>query len=138
MDTIIKELRQFWPKEALARGRHYQFNDGVERVIRTVQEKLAAWMSEQQPSHWSIGCYDVQWRMNTKSCDSTKQTPYFRTFGRHPRVNTSPLRVDPKVLDDLHVEAELTDDIENECTRRETKSASSLLCERKIQSLPGL
>lgn len=53
-------------------------------------------------------------------------------------MNTSPLRVDPKVLDDLHVEAELTDDIENECTRRETKSASSLLCERKIQSLPGL
>jgi hypothetical protein len=104
MDDIIKELKRFWPAVTLARGCHTESKDGVERVIRSVHEKLVAWMP-----HWSVGCYDVQWRINTQCSKALQQTPYFKLFGHHPRMDIS---VSPKLLDAYHTEAELPEAVE--------------------------
>jgi hypothetical protein len=112
MDDIIKELKRFWPAVTLARGCHTESKDRVERMIRSVHEKLIAWMIEQQSPHWSVGCYDVQWTINTQGSKAPEQTPYFKLFGHHPRMNISHSSVNPKVLDQYHTEAELSEVVE--------------------------
>jgi hypothetical protein len=46
LSEVITQVRQLWPKCRMVRGspRHSPSNGGVERVNRTMQEKLGAWM----------------------------------------------------------------------------------------------
>jgi hypothetical protein len=111
IDLIIKEVKNFWPDCQMVRGspRHSESNEGVERVSQTVQKKLGGWMRTKNSKHWSIGCKIVQWRINTQTHDTTKNTPCHLTYGQHPRVGVLNLPVSRAVLKRLATEAELND-----------------------------
>jgi hypothetical protein len=48
LDQVIAELKQLWPDCRMVRGspRHSESNGGIERINRTVQQKLGAWMRD--------------------------------------------------------------------------------------------
>ena len=54
--AIITEIKQLWPECQMVRGspRHSQSNGGVERVNRTIQSKLGAWMTGNNSRRWSV------------------------------------------------------------------------------------
>ena len=58
IDEIITEIKQLWPECLMVRGspRHSQSNGGIERVNRTMQDKLGAWMTDTSSRRWS-GCF---------------------------------------------------------------------------------
>ena len=107
--NIITEVRQLWPNCRMVRGspRHSQSNGGVERVNRTVQQKLGAWMSTTGSRHWAVGCKIVMWRYNTQQHRTIGDIPYRLLFGQEPRVGISSLHLDPNLLDQLATEAQL-------------------------------
>ena len=47
-----------WPEGRMVRGspRRSSTNGGVERLNRTLENKLGSWMAENNSKHWSIGC----------------------------------------------------------------------------------
>ena len=78
LGEVITEIRKLWPECIMVRGspRHSESNGGVERVNRTVQQKLAAWMHRNNSTQWSIGCKVVQFEINTQFHSTIKSTPY--------------------------------------------------------------
>jgi len=46
--------------------RHSPSNGGVERLNRTMEEKLGAWIAKTSNTNWSIGCRLMMWRYNTQ------------------------------------------------------------------------
>jgi hypothetical protein len=109
IDLIINELKNLWPECQMVRGspRHSESNGGVERVNRTVQMKLGAWMKTNNSKHWAIGCKLVQWRINTQHHRTINDTPYHLVYGQHPRIGISNLPISEDVLKNLVTEAEL-------------------------------
>ena len=109
MSEVVSEIRNLWPECRMVHGspRHSESNGGVERVNRTVQEKLHAWMVKHQSKRWSVGCHLVQWQINTQFHHTVQNVPYVLTFGQKPRVGISDLPLDRSVIDKLHTEAEL-------------------------------
>ena len=109
LGEVITEIRKLWPECRMVTGtpRHSESNGGVERVNRTVQQKLHAWMKMNNSTRWSIGCSKVAWQVNTQYHETIKNVPYVLTFGQRPRIGISNLPVDPSILDSLHTEAEL-------------------------------
>ena len=110
IDKIIKEIKNLWPEVKLVRGspRHSESNGGVERVNQTVQHKLGHWMKENNSQRWSIGCKIIQWRYNTQIHRTLgDKSPYWCTYGQHPRCGISNLPLDPILLDSLATEAQL-------------------------------
>ena len=109
LTKIIVNIRELWPDCRMVRGspRHSPSNGGVERVNRTVEEKLGAWMRETRNTNWSVGCRIIMWRYNTQLHGTIKQLPYECMFGQVPRVGISSLPLDPSVLDTLSTEAQL-------------------------------
>jgi len=87
--------------------RHSESNGGVERVNRTVQAKLGAWMRDTGSRRWSIGCRIVMWRYNTQMHRTLGNVPYRLLFGQLPRVGISSLLLDPNLINSLATEAEL-------------------------------
>ena len=65
---VVSEIRKLWPESRMVTGtpRHSESNGGVERVNRTMQEKLYAWMRHNNSTRWSIGCSQVAWQVNTQ------------------------------------------------------------------------
>ena len=57
MGEIISEVKNVWPECAIVNSRpcHSESQGGIERLNRTVQEKLAAWMPENKSKKWSVG-----------------------------------------------------------------------------------
>jgi hypothetical protein len=109
IDLVIKEVKNLWPECKMVRGspRHSESNGGVERVNRTVQQKLGGWMKTNKSNHWAIGCRIAMWRINTQIHHTIKDTPYHLTYGQHPHVGIANLPVSADVLDRLTTEAEL-------------------------------
>ena len=79
----------------------------MERVNRTVQQKLHAWMKKNNSQRWSTGCKTAQWQVNSQYHATVKNVPYVLTFGQKPRVGISNLLVDKSVIDRLHTKKEL-------------------------------
>ncbi len=106
---VITEVRQLWPKCRMVRGspHHSPSNCGVERVNRTMQEKLGAWMKECKLRQWTIGCRLMMWRYNTQSHHTIGNIPYRLVFGQLPRVCISALPLDASVITQLAMEAQL-------------------------------
>ena len=65
LTEVVTEVRNLWPECIMVMGtpRHSESNGGVERVNRTVQQKLPAWMKNNNSTRWSIGCKTVQWQV---------------------------------------------------------------------------
>ena len=83
-------------------------NGGVERFNRTMEEKIGAWMKDNNSTRWSIGCRIVCWRYNTQTHRALGGvSPYHKTFGQIPRVGISGLKIDSALLSTLHTELEL-------------------------------
>jgi hypothetical protein len=83
LTKVIANVRELWPECHMVRGspRHSLSNGGVERVNRTVEEKLGAWMRETKHKNWSVGCRIIMWRYNTQGHGTIKQFPYECMFG---------------------------------------------------------
>jgi hypothetical protein len=64
LTKIIAKVRKLWPERRMVRGspRHSPSNGGVERVNRTVEDKLGSWMRETRNTNWSVGCRLIMWR----------------------------------------------------------------------------
>ena len=109
IDEIITEIKQLWPECRMVRGspRHSQSNGGIERVNRTMQDKLGAWMTDTSSRRWSVGCRLMMWRYNTQIHRTVKDIPYRLVFGQKPRVGISGLHLDYSLLDKLATEADL-------------------------------
>ena len=110
IDDIISEIKLLWSECRLVRGspRHSESNGGIERENRTGENKLGAWMKDNNSKRWSIGAKIVQWRFNTQINRSIgNKTAYHLTFGQRPRVGISSLPIDASVLDTLSTEADL-------------------------------
>ena len=106
LTKIIAKVRGLWPECHMVRGltRHSPSNGGVERVNRTVQEKLGSWMRETRNTNWSVGC---MWRYNTQVHWTIKSIPYECMFGQAPRVGISSLPLDEGLINLLSTKAQL-------------------------------
>ena len=93
---VITEIRRIWPDCLMVRGlpRHSQSNGGVERVNRTIQEKLGSWMKDTNSRRWSVGCQLVMFRYNTQQHRTVGDIPYRLVFGQLPRVGISTLHLE--------------------------------------------
>ena len=109
LSEVIHEIKLLWPECRMVRGspRHSPSNGGVERLNRTMEEKLGAWMAETGNTNWSIGCRLMMWRYNTQEHRTVGDVPYRLVFGQMPRVGISSLHLSPTVLDSLATEAQL-------------------------------
>jgi hypothetical protein len=87
--------------------RHFPSNGGVERLNRTMEEKLGAWMAETGSTNWSISCRLMMWRYNTQEHRTVGNVPYHLVSGQMPRVGISSLHLSATVLDILATEAQL-------------------------------
>jgi hypothetical protein len=87
--------------------RHSPSNGRVERVNRTMQEKLGAWMKDCKSRQWTIGCCLMMWPYNTQNHCPIGNIPYCLVFGQLPHVGISALPLDASVLTQLATEAEL-------------------------------
>ena len=111
IDDIISEIKMLWPECRMVRGspRHSQSNGGVERLNRTVEGKLGAWMKENNCTNWSVGCRIVMWRVNTQQHRTIGDIPYRLMFGQLPRVGISQLPLAQELIDRLATETDLND-----------------------------
>ena len=94
--------------------RHSQSNGGVERVNRTMQSKLGAWMKDNNTRRWSVGCRLMMWCYNTQQHRTVGDVPYRLVFGQHPRVGISGFHLEQDLLDRLATEADLNRVVEYE------------------------
>jgi len=111
LNEVINEIKLLWPEECrMVRGspRHFPSNGGVERLNRTMEEKLGAWMAETGNFNWSIGCRLMMWRYNTQEHRTVGDVHYCLVFGQMPHVGISSLHLSPTVLDSLATEAQLS------------------------------
>jgi hypothetical protein len=109
LSEIITEVRQLWPECRMVHEspRHSPSNGGVERVNRTMQEKLGAWMKDCKSRQWTIGCCLMMWCYNTLNHCTIGNIAYHLVFSQLPRVGISVLPLDTSVLTQLATEAQL-------------------------------
>jgi hypothetical protein len=109
LEEVIHKVKALWPKCRMVRRlpRHSPSNGGVERVNRTIEEKLGAWMAETQNTNWSIGCRLMMWRYNTQEHRTVGNIPYWLVFGPMPRVCISRIHLLAAVLGLLATESQL-------------------------------
>ena len=83
MGEIITEIKNVWPECTIVHGRprHSESQGGIERLNRTVQQKLAAWMLENNSKKWSVGVKFVRWQINTQRSRATGELPYTLVYG---------------------------------------------------------
>jgi hypothetical protein len=109
LPEIIEQLQQLWPGTKLIHGkaRHSQSQGGVERLNRTVQEKLGKWMVDSKSKAWSIGCKVVKWQVNSSFSASIGASPYYVTYGQEPRASLAHLPLSRELMATLQTEAQL-------------------------------
>jgi hypothetical protein len=109
LEEVIHEVKVLWPECSMVRRlpRHSPSNGEVERVNRTIEEKLGAWMAETQNTNWSIGCCLMMWRFDTQEHRMVGNVPYLLVFGQMPRVGISSLHLLAAVLDSLAMKSQL-------------------------------
>ena len=96
IDEVIGEIKKLWKDCRMVRGspRYSPSNGGVERMNYLIETKLAKWMEVNNSKKWSVGCYMVQWRLNTQGHRPLgDKTPYELTFGQKPRVGITNLKL---------------------------------------------
>jgi hypothetical protein len=100
---------QLWPDTKLVHGkaRHSESQGSVERLNRTVQEKLGKWMIEAKSRAWSVGAKVVKWQINSSYAYSIRMSPYYATFGQQPTSNLSHLPMSRELMTSLSTEAQL-------------------------------
>ena len=96
LDDVITQIQQMWPGTKLVRGRprHSESNGGVERLNRSLQEKLASWMLDNNSSRWSVGINFVKFWLNTQLHEGVESYPYKLEYGTGPRTGISSLPID--------------------------------------------
>lgn len=109
MKEIIEEIHEVWPSSKIIHGRarHKQSQGGVERLNRTVEDKLGSWMTDNKSTKWTVGRLFVRWQINTQFSSSVGECPYKLVLGAAPRLGLSCLPLDRKLLDSLHSEAQV-------------------------------
>ena len=110
MTEVISELKGIWPECNIVHGRprHSQSQGGIERLNRTCEEKLHAWMKENKSKKWSVGRLFVRWQINTQQSRAIGgKTPYYLAYSQDPRVGISRLPLSQELMSSLATEADL-------------------------------
>ncbi|KAK9685750.1 hypothetical protein QE152_g37704 [Popillia japonica] len=82
---------------------------------------LRAWMADSNSTHWSFGCYFVQWQKNASLHHIIGRTPYRAVFGSDPRVGLKSTNLPESVIKQLRTEEDL-ENIYNKDTLDEIKN----------------
>ena len=106
MAEIVQSIRVLWPRSVIVHGkaRHSESQGGIERLNRTVQEKLGSWMVDNNSTSWATGCRFVRWQVNTTVTMALNASPYFLLTGQAPTCGLSSLPLEPHVLENLRTE----------------------------------
>jgi hypothetical protein len=109
LSEIITEVKQLWPECRMVRGSpcYSPSNGRVERVNRTMQENLGAWMKDCKLRQWTIGCCLMMLQYNTQNHCTIGNIPFCLVFGQLPCIGISALPLDASVLTQLATEAQL-------------------------------
>jgi hypothetical protein len=111
LDGVISHIWLFWPACHMIRGMpcYSETNGGVERSNWLVENKIGLWMRENKSQHWSVGLPLVQWEMNTQTHRGIGgKIPYCLFTGQNPCVDVSSLPTDPKLIEKLNTEAQVS------------------------------
>ena len=86
MENIVSKVRELWPGTVLVHGkaRHSQSQGGIERLNRTVQEKLGRWMRDNNSNSWLTALPFVKWAVNTSYKQQQRQNEWKRAASKHP------------------------------------------------------
>ena len=100
MQGIIDCVAELWPGTKIVHGkaRHSQSQGGVERLNRTVQEKLGKWMVDNDSVQWSVGIKFVKWQINTAYSSAVDQSPFFLLTGQKPTCGLSSLPINASLI----------------------------------------
>ncbi|XP_047540343.1 KRAB-A domain-containing protein 2-like [Vanessa atalanta] len=87
--NVIKELVAMWPECKIVHEnpRHSQTQGSVERTNQVVENMLRTWMSENNSTNWSVGCFFVQYLKNSSLNQNIGKSPYKALFGREPKAD---------------------------------------------------
>lgn len=123
--SVIQEIMEYWPDCRIVHGRprHPQSQGSVERSNQDVENMLRAWMADSNSTHWSFGCYFVQWQKNASLHRIIGRTPYRAVFGSDPRVGLKSTNLPESVIKQLRTEEDL-ENIYNKDTLDEIKNSS--------------
>lgn len=109
VNAVINEVMTYWPEVKLVHGkpRHSQSQGSVERANQDIEKMLAAWMQDNDTTHWSKGLPFVQFMKNRALHCGIKQSPYRAMFGIEPRVGLATSSLPLEVVQNIHDEEDL-------------------------------
>lgn len=121
---VIKELVLLWPECKILHGRprHPQSQGSTERANQDVEQMLRIWMEEHKTSHWSMGCYFVQWQKNTSLHRISGRSPYKNLYGTDPKVGLKSTNLPSDLIDKIFTEEDL-EVINTNSTNNDIKSS---------------
>lgn len=67
----------------------FSFLGSVERCNQDVENMLRSWMSDNNSTEWSLGCYFVQFQKNSSHHRTIGRSPYKALFGHDPVIGLS-------------------------------------------------
>ncbi|KAJ8932209.1 hypothetical protein NQ318_005159 [Aromia moschata] len=106
---VIKEIVSLWPQCNIVhrRPRHPQSQGSVERSNQDVEQMLRIWMEENNSARWSVGCYFVQWQINTSFHRIIGRSPYKSQYGADPKIGLGSTNLPSKLIDKILTEEDL-------------------------------
>lgn len=101
--TFMKELcRLLGTTQCLSTADHPQSDGQTERMNRVIEEVLRHYVNADE-TNWDLYLPLCEFSINNSWNESTKSTPFYLNYGRHPRVPIMPKNVDAE--QDLYADA---------------------------------
>ncbi|XP_072384043.1 KRAB-A domain-containing protein 2-like [Diabrotica undecimpunctata] len=115
VNSIIRELVSKWPSCKIINGRprHPQSQGSVERSNQDVENMLRSWLTDNNTTNWSVGCYFVQWQKNSSYHRIIGRTPYKALFGVDFKVGLFSSDLPDEVIRNIDTEERLDSVIVN-------------------------
>lgn len=92
----------------------FYFLGSVERCNQDVENMLRSWMSDNNSTEWSLGCYFVQFQKNSSHHRTIGRSPYKALFGHDPVIGLSSTYLPRDPLSKLENEEDLQQVLINE------------------------
>ncbi|CAH2097955.1 unnamed protein product [Euphydryas editha] len=83
--SVLKEIISLWPSCKTING----IPKNTENSNQVLKNMIWAWMKDNNSTKWSMGCYFVQYQMNSSYNSSIARTPFKALFGNDPRSGPS-------------------------------------------------
>ncbi|CAF1480750.1 unnamed protein product [Didymodactylos carnosus] len=133
--NVILEPKTVFPNLCFIRGRprHPQSQGCIERANGVLSLSLGKWLQTNNTTHWSEGLLPVVYGINTRTCDTTKATPYEIMFGQHPRGDSEFWKIvkDQDIVDEEHlpspIESIQDNDVDKEISVSTSKTIDNII-----------